>query len=73
MARYLTLDVETARYSTRFAKLGMNVLGIDFSQEQINSAKENQLKSRLNTLQFRCVDIVNFDETQFKDHLIALS
>jgi 2-polyprenyl-3-methyl-5-hydroxy-6-metoxy-1,4-benzoquinol methylase len=58
--------------STFFAKLGMNVIGIDFSQEQINSATENQLKSNLNTLQFRCVDIVNFDATQYKDHFDSI-
>jgi 2-polyprenyl-3-methyl-5-hydroxy-6-metoxy-1,4-benzoquinol methylase len=58
--------------STFFAKLGMNVIGIDFSQEQINSAIENQSKSNLNTLQFRCADIVNLDETQYKDHFDSI-
>lgn len=49
-----------------FAGQGMQVYGIDISQEQINDANTLKNESKLDNVEFECCDLVKWDADKFK-------
>lgn len=52
--------------SIHFASLGMNVIGIDFSKEQIRQAKKKGREVQPGSLAFKVMNVVNADVSQFQ-------
>ncbi len=52
--------------SSHFAELGMQVLGVDLSQEQINDANLLKTLRSLNNVEFECCDLIQWDSGKHK-------
>ena len=57
----LDLGCGSGWLSLHFAERGMNVLGVDLSQEQINASNNLKAHSGLKNLEFECCDLVKWD------------
>lgn len=59
--RLLDLGCGSGWLSIFFAEKGMSVLGIDFSQEQVEAAEKLRAGKGLDSVQFECCDLVHWD------------
>ena len=59
--RLLDLGCGSGWLSLYFAEQGMSVLGIDVSREQISSANELKEKNHISSVDFECVDFIEWD------------
>jgi len=63
--RLLDLGCGSGWLSLYFAEKGMSVLGIDVSKEQINAAIELKEGRQLLSVDFQCVDFIEWDISEF--------
>jgi len=65
--RLLDLGCGSGWLSIFFAERGMSVLGIDFSQEQVEAAEKQRVEKGLDSVHFECCDLVHWDCVQQKE------
>jgi 2-polyprenyl-3-methyl-5-hydroxy-6-metoxy-1,4-benzoquinol methylase len=63
--RLLDLGCGSGWLSLYFAEQGMSVLGIDVSREQINAANELKEKRNVLSVDFECIDFIEWDIDKF--------
>ncbi len=63
----LDLGCGSGWLSLHFAEKGMSVLGIDFSQEQIEAANKLKLTKNLTNAAFECCDLVHWDCGKYRE------
>lgn len=68
----LDLGCGSGWLSLYFAERGMNVLGIDLSQEQINASNNLKAHSRLENLEFECCDLVKWDPGKHQGKFVSV-
>jgi 2-polyprenyl-3-methyl-5-hydroxy-6-metoxy-1,4-benzoquinol methylase len=66
--RLLDLGCGSGWLSAHFAAHGMSVLGIDISQEQINSANNMKNNRGLTCVDFICTDFIDWDSNAYVGH-----
>jgi 2-polyprenyl-3-methyl-5-hydroxy-6-metoxy-1,4-benzoquinol methylase len=64
--RLLDLGCGSGWLSLHFAERGMEVLGIDLSQQQINAANTLKTDSHLPNVEFECRDLAHWDCEKYK-------
>lgn len=65
-AQLLDLGCGSGWLSAYFAERGMSVTGIDISHEQIRAANDLKTSLNLNSVEFQCIDFINWDESKYQ-------
>lgn len=70
--KLLDLGCGSGWLSLYFADLGMNVLGVDLSQEQINDANKLKLSRKMSNIEFLCSDFTHWESGEYKEKFDAV-
>ena len=70
--RILDLGCGSGWLSISFHKLGMQVLGIDLSHEQVNQANELSAHIKDNSIIFISANFVDWDATPYEQHFDSI-